>query len=37
MKAAEIRIEKLGAVEAIRFLSLPKKKRAESVATHRSC
>ena len=35
-KAAEILIEKLGEVEAIRFFSLPKKKRAESVARHRN-
>ena len=35
-KAAEILIEKLGEVEALRFLSLPKKKRMESVERHRS-
>ncbi|MDU9049859.1 MAG: hypothetical protein Q3M30_13505 [Candidatus Electrothrix sp. Rat3] len=36
-KAAEILIEKLGEVEAIRFFSLPKRrKRMESVARHRS-
>ncbi|CAK8724692.1 DUF2281 domain-containing protein [Candidatus Electrothrix laxa] len=35
-KAAEILIEKLGEMEAIRFFSLPKKKRMESVARHRS-
>jgi hypothetical protein len=35
-KAAEILIEKLGEVEAIRFFSLPKKKRMESVARHRN-
>jgi hypothetical protein len=35
-KAAEILIEKLGEVEAIRFFSLPKKKRMESVERHRS-
>ncbi|MCI5123416.1 MAG: hypothetical protein D3925_02795 [Candidatus Electrothrix sp. AR5] len=34
-KAAEILIEKLGEVEAIRFFSLPKKKRMESVERHR--
>ena len=34
-KAAEILIEKLGEVEAIRFFSLPKKKRTESVERHR--
>ncbi|MCI5123427.1 MAG: hypothetical protein D3925_02855 [Candidatus Electrothrix sp. AR5] len=35
-RAAEILIEKLGEVEAIRFLVLPKKKRIESVERHRS-
>ncbi|MGB5686824.1 MAG: hypothetical protein WBM35_13495 [Candidatus Electrothrix sp.] len=35
-KAAEILIEKLGEMEAIRFFSLPKNKRMESVARHRS-
>ena len=35
-KAAEILIEKLGEVEAIRFFSLPKKKRMESVERHKN-
>ena len=35
-KAAEILIEKLGEVEAIRFFSLPKKKRMKSVERHKS-
>ena len=35
-RAAEILIEKLGEVEAIRFLTLPKKKRMESIERHRS-
>ena len=35
-RAAEILIEKLGEVEALRFLALPKTKRMESVERHRS-
>ncbi|MDU9048001.1 MAG: hypothetical protein Q3M30_04070 [Candidatus Electrothrix sp. Rat3] len=35
-KAAEILIEKLGEVEALRFLALPKTQRMESVERHRS-
>ena len=34
-KAVEILINELGPVEASRFLSLPKKKRLESVKHHR--
>ena len=33
--AVDVLIERLGAVEASRFLSLPKKKRVESVKRHR--
>ena len=32
--AVDVLIERLGAVEASRFLSLPKKKRVESVKRH---
>lgn len=34
-KAVDILIKELGPVEASRFLSLPKKKRTESVKRHR--
>ena len=34
-KAVEVLIKELGPVEASRFLSLPKKKRLESVKRHR--
>ena len=34
-KAVEVLIKELGPVEASRFLSLPKKKRTESVKRHR--
>ena len=34
-KAMEALIEKLGPVEALRFINIPKKKRLESVKRHR--
>jgi len=34
-KAVDVLIKELGLVEASRFLSLPKKKRTESVKRHR--
>lgn len=34
-KAMEALIEKLGPVEALRFVNIPKKKRLESVKRHR--
>ena len=34
-KAVEVLMEKLGPVEAIRFITMPKRKRMESVRRHR--
>lgn len=34
-KAVDVLIEKLGPVEAIRFIAMPKKKRIESVRRHK--
>lgn len=34
-KAIDVLMEKLGPVEAIRFIAMPKKKRIESVKRHR--
>jgi len=36
-KAIEVLMGTLGPVETIRFLSLPEKKRTESVKRHREC
>ena len=35
MKAVEVLVKELGPVEASRFLTLPRKKRVESVKRHR--